>query len=106
MRQICRCTWPLGVLSLHLLMGPHCCNPCALTPLQHFHQEQKPGSGTLGDSGVHPQHCCALVGHLMVDMWLKAGPETSYTLTALLLHRSRHSVLYGALKQGPKLCLC
>ena len=50
-------------------------------------QELETANGHAAEPAAPTQQCCVLVGHLMVDMWLRAGPDTSFTLAAWLLRR-------------------
>ena len=50
-------------------------------------QNVGPGSTSNGSSTRDKEVCCSVLAHLLVDMWQRAGPATSFSLACVLLKR-------------------
>ena len=44
-------------------------------------------SASNGSSIQDEEACCSVLAHLLVDMWQRAGPATSFSLACILLKR-------------------
>lgn len=48
------------------------------------------------DSTAASDMCCCLLSHLLLDLWKRAGPETSFTLALVLLQRQVYATTLSA----------
>ncbi len=50
-------------------------------------QNIRAGSALSGGPTQDEEACCSVLAHLLVDMWQRAGPATSFRLACVLLKR-------------------